>query len=161
MTPRKVKPHATAKPTKPAPKKTGRPVEEVPDRFAAEICAWISDGKPLREYCRQEGKPAWQTVYDWLVKDAEFARRFARARDIGTDAIAEETLDLIDAVPATAVSNGGVRVDPGHVQWIKNRVELRLKLLAKWNPKRYGDKVDVTSGDKPVAGVVLLPAIGQ
>jgi len=28
----------------------------------------------------------------------------------------------------------------------KNRVEARLKLLAKWNPKKYGDKVGVEAG---------------
>jgi hypothetical protein len=41
------------------------------------------------------------------------------------------------------------------VQWAKNRVELRLKLLAKWNPKRYGDKVQVAGdAENPLNTVV-------
>ena len=38
-------------------------------------------------------------------------------------------------------------MDSAFVQWQKNRVELRLKLLAKWNPRKYGDKTFV-AGDK-------------
>ena len=30
---------------------------------------------------------------------------------------------------------------------VKNRVEQRMKLLAKWNPKRYGDRIAL-AGDK-------------
>ena len=29
------------------------------------------------------------------------------------------------------------------MSWLKNRVEQRLKLLAKWDPKRYGDRMNV------------------
>ncbi len=161
MTPRKVKPHATAKPKSQGPRKMGRPVEAVPAAVARDICEWIADGNTLREFCRQDGRPSWRTVYEWVAKDAEFAARFARARDLGTDAIAEDTLTLIDETPAQAIGPSGSRVDQGHVQWQKNRVELRLKLLAKWNPKRYGDKIDVTTEGKALGGVVLLPPLGQ
>jgi hypothetical protein len=33
------------------------------------------------------------------------------------------------------------------VSWQKNRVWARLQLLAKWDPKRYGDKLEL-SGDQ-------------
>ena len=91
--------------------------------------------------------PAWRTVYDWLNASEDFATRFARAREIGTDAIAEDTLKIIDTPPAKVYDKDGFeRIDSGHVTWQKNRVEHRLKLLAKWNPKRYGDKT-IVSGD--------------
>lgn len=112
-----------------------------------QIIDWIAHGKTLREFCRQEGKPSWRTVYDWLEKDEEFATRFAQARDMGADAIAEECLEIIDteAEIAESVSQSGSssRRDSGHVAWMKNRVEMRLKLLAKWNPKKYGEKLDL------------------
>jgi len=126
-----------------AKRKPGRPPEPVPQKHIDEICAWVADGKTLRSYCRQEGAPAWQTVYGWLEKDEEFLRRFARAREMGQDAIAEDTIELIDTQPEYATSEGGSRVDSGFVQWKKNQVEQRMKLLAKWNPKKYGDRVGV------------------
>jgi len=120
----------------------GRPPEKVDPDVIDEICAWIADGQTLRAYCRQEGSPNWRTVYNWLEKDEEFLTRFTRARDMGQDAIAEDTLEIIDEFP---ISTGGdnPRLDSTHVQYNKNRVEQRMKLLAKWNPKKYGDKVGV------------------
>ena len=125
------------------PAKVGRPPEPVPQDIAYELCLWISEGKTLRDFCRQEGMPAFRTVYDWMEKDPEFAARIAHARELGHDAIAEETLEIIDTFPMEAVSDSGSRLDSGHVAWLKNRVEQRMKLLAKWNPKKYGDKVGV------------------
>lgn len=114
-----------------------------------EILEWIANGKTLREFCRQPGRPVWTVVYKWLSRDESFRERFAQARDVGTDAIAEETLEIIDTFPIDAVSGDGKRLDSAHVAWMRNRVDQRLKLLAKWNPKKYGDKIDLTSkGEK-------------
>lgn len=121
-------------------KKTGRPAERPDQKIVEELLDWISDGKTLRAYCRQEGKPAWRTIYHWLDKDAEFLARIAHARDMGADAIAEECLEIIDTMPMTA-GGDNPRLDSAHVAWMKNRIEARLKLLSKWNPKKYGDKV--------------------
>jgi hypothetical protein len=125
--------------------KTGRPPEKPPEDMVEEIVAWVANGSTLRAFCRQEGKPAWRTVYAWLEKDEDFHARFAHAREMGQDAIAEDTLQIIDEFP---MSTGGdnPRLDSTHVQYNKNRVEQRMKLLAKWNPKRYGDKVGVEHG---------------
>lgn len=128
----------------------GRPVEEVPQDKANEIIEWISDGKNLREYCRIEGNPVFRTVYNWLEKDKDFAARFARAREIGADAIAFEALAIIETEPEHAESwsqfGGSKHRDSAHVAWLKNRAELRLKLLAKWFPQKYGDRTTL-AGD--------------
>lgn len=90
--------------------------------------------------------PGWVSVYNWIDQDEDFAQRFARARDLGADAIASEALEIMDEQPERDEKG---RLDPAQVQWQKNRAELRLKLLAKWSPKKYGDKIttDVISSD--------------
>jgi hypothetical protein len=103
-----------------------------------EIMEGIADGVPLREICRREGMPNWRTVYDWLEADEEMAARFARAREIGFDAIAEDILSNVDNVKAISE----------HIQRSKLQVETRLKLLAKWSPKKYGEKQQVEVGNK-------------
>ena len=130
-------------------KTRGRPPEAVPEHIADEIIAWVSEGKTLREFCRQEGMPSWRTVYLWLEKDKDFHSRFAHARELGQDAIAEDCVALIDTLPDYVLSDSGRRMDSAFVQWKKNQVEMRLKLLAKWNPKRYGDRVtnEMTGAD--------------
>lgn len=137
--------------------RTGRPPEPVPQDKADEIIAWISAGKTLREWCRQEGNPSFGTVYAWMEKDENFAERFARAREIGHDVIAEQCFEIADEMPPT---NDEGKTDSGYVAWQKNRIWTRTQLLAKWNPKKYGDKVDLTSGGKAV-GLAINIDLGK
>lgn len=93
--------------------------------------------------------PAWRTIYDWIDAEPTFAARFARAREVGFDAIAAQTLEIADTPQEgmrSEVTDDGktkeVREDMlGHR---KLQIETRLKLLAKWSPKRYGDKIEQT-----------------
>lgn len=120
------------------------PIHKPADHMDA-ICDWISQGRTLRDYCRQEGAPSYVTVYGWRLNDDAFAERFARARDIGHDAIAEECLEIADesAFDAIEGEDGTLRANAEVIQRSKLRVETRLKLLAKWSPKKYGDKLDL------------------
>lgn len=123
----------------------GRPCD-YSQETADAIVEWIAEGKPLREFCRQESTPAWRTVYDWLSTREDFSARFARARDMGADAIAEEALSIADTPlegVRTEIDSEGytkeVREDMlGHRRL---QVDTRLKLLAKWHPKKYGEKI--------------------
>ena len=110
------------------------------------ICAQIADGMPLRVICRQEGMPAWRTVYQWIEADPEFAARMEKARLLGYDAIAEEALEIADDgrndwMEREGDDGDGYKLNGEHVQRSKLRIETRLKLLAKWHPKKYGEKV--------------------
>ena len=130
-----------------APKKTGRPSKYTPE-LAAEICERLSNGEPLRQICRSDDRfPVWQKIYEWMERDAALSGAIARAREVGQDAIAEEIYALVEKEPERILSEGGGRVDAGYVQWVRVQADIKLKLLAKWNPKRYGDWVQL-SGDK-------------
>jgi len=125
---------------------TGRPTKYT-EALVDEICTRVSNGTPLREICREEGKPTWSTFYDWLRKDKELSARFAQARELGTDAIAEDLLGELYEEPERILSEGGNRIDQGYVSLVKARADIKLKLLAKWNPRRYGDR-QILAGDK-------------
>ena len=99
--------------------------------------------KTLREYCRKKGNVQWRTIYKWLEKDEEFRASFARARDTGCEILFEECLELIDTPPTMCGSDGNERIDPAFINWQKNRVETRFKMLSKFNPKRFGEKLGV------------------
>lgn len=124
----------------------GRHSEYTPE-IAESIIEWISEGKPLREFCRQDNSPAWRTVYHWLEANPDFQARFTRARDMGADAIAEEALEIANT-PVEGVrrevggKDGAKEVFEDMLGHRKLQVETRLKLLAKWHPKKYGDKID-------------------
>lgn len=120
-----------------------------------EIVAGLSDGVPLRQLCRIHGVGK-STVYDRMAEDTEFAGRIARAREEGFDAIAEEALEIADDGTNDWVTrerqDGSTyeALNGEHVQRSKLRIETRLKLLSKWDPKRYGEKLDLTSGNEPL-----------
>jgi hypothetical protein len=115
-------------------KRQSKRTPEVEER----IIEGLTDGVPLRVLCRQDDIPSWRTVYDWIKADPSFASRVAYARDLGFEAIAEDILNIADDTPAISE----------HVQRSKMRIDTRLKLLACWSPKRYGNKQDVSIGNK-------------
>lgn len=124
----------------------GRPSTYTPEIVQA-ICERLSNGEPLAAICREEGMPGASTVYDWMEAHPDVAVAIARARVKGFDAIAEETL---------AIADGPKSCDD--VQRDKLRVETRLKLLAKWDPKRYGDRIDLNhSGELKVVRQTFAP----
>lgn len=114
------------------------PVERTPE-VMDEIVRRISEGEPLRQICRSAHMPNWQRVYEWIDADADFAGRIAHARAQGADAIAEQALEIADNVTEDPASR-------------RVRVDTRLKLLAKWQPKKYGDAVTLKGDhDNPLA----------
>ena len=113
-----------------------------------EIVQRISNGETLRAICREEGKPHWTVIYDWLKENPEFNLRFTRARDIGHDAIAEECLQIADdKLGDWTLTDSGPTFDGDHVQRAKLKIETRLKLLAKWSPKKYGESTQLKHAD--------------
>lgn len=119
----------------------GRP-STYTDELAQEICERLAKGEPLAQICRDEHMPAVRTVSDWKDGREQFTADFGRARDEGYDAIALDCLRIADETENDTISteNG----DKPNTEWIsrsKLRIETRLKLLAKWDPRRYGDKI--------------------
>ena len=147
----KAKGAATPPKASEAPKKTGRPSRYTPE-LAQEICDRISKGEPLLQICKDDRMPERRTVYDWLERIDGLSVQFARAREAGCDAMAEESLSIMDREPLAVFDDAGnKRYDSGSIAWNKNRAEHRLKLLACWNPKKYGSKVQLGGDpDNPV-----------
>jgi hypothetical protein len=141
----------------PVKKKTGRPSKYDPE-IARIICEQLSEGIPLRQICREnDGFPAWRTVYDWMGRDEALSASIARARDIGYDALAEECLAIADNME---FGQKQVMTDQGTATTVEDmlghrklRIETRLKLLAKFHPTKYGDRVAIegVEGGAPIA----------
>lgn len=125
-----------------APKRpVGRPTKFTPE-LAARICAELSTGKPMTIICDSEDMPNPSTVWDWTKNDPAFSQDIARARDSGYDRIAQDALNIADETGSdTVVTQFGPRPDKEWIMRSRLRVETRLKLLAKWDPKRYGERI--------------------
>lgn len=130
--------------------KGGRP-SKYSANLIAEICERLSVGEPLAAICRDEKMPAARTVREWKEKREDVSAAIAQARDDGWDYLAADCLNIADdnGKDTRITMDGNEITDHDVIQRSKLRVDTRLKLLAKWNPKKYGDKLDLTTdGDK-------------
>ncbi len=118
----------------------------------------IADGQTMASICRQEGYPARQTMVTHFSETPEWQESYRQARRDGFDAIAEDLFELTSK-PYDKVGGTG-KIDPAVVQARKLEVDGKLKLLAKWDPVRYGELLKL-SGDPnnpfPI-GVANIPA---
>jgi transposase len=122
--------------------KGGRPSIRTED-IVTSICLRLAQGEPLAQICREDGMPCLVTVWNWQKADPSVSERIARAREAGFDQIAQDALDIADdgSRDYKPSEDGRELPDHDHIQRSKLRVETRLKLLAKWDPKRYGERI--------------------
>jgi hypothetical protein len=133
---------------KSAAKKPGRPTTYT-KKLAGEICRRLADGHTLRAVARDGDMPPESTVRTWANNDVEgFSAPYARAREIGYQAMADEIIEIADDASNDWMErqnrDGKERLvlNSEHVQRSKLRVDARKWLLSKALPKLYGDKVE-------------------
>jgi hypothetical protein len=121
--------------------------------IALEICDRIADGESLVKICSDAKMPKKTAVYEWLLRHAEFADIYARAREDQADTLADEIHAISDELPQQIVDDKGkTRYDSAYVQWQKNRVDARKWVAAKLKPKKYSDRI-AHVGDKDADGI--------
>jgi hypothetical protein len=103
-------------------------------RLVPLICERLALGEPLAVICRSMSIGR-STVNLWRREDQSIAEQFDEARDDGYDVIAHR-------MRAVARGEGREGKDSmTSVQRDKLIVETDDKLLAKWDPRRYGNKL--------------------
>lgn len=122
------------------PAKMGRP-SLYSDELASRICDRLSRGDPLTLICDEPGMPSDQTVRMWAEKRPALSFAIARARELGWDSIANRGRKTLRGL---GPEEGGEST--GDVARDKAIADYDLKLLAKWDPKRYGDR-KIVAGD--------------
>lgn len=136
------------------------------DTIEAQMIAdYVRSGMTLTAACRTLGVPV-RTVYDWITASERFAALMEQARLDGYDAIADQVVQIADDTDndyeegVDRFGNPKVFLNKEHIQRSKLRAEVRMKLLAKWHPKKYGDKLEIEQktatvtipvGDDPIA----------
>lgn len=141
--------------------RAGRPAM-YSQELAAELCARIAEGKSLRSVCRDEDMPSTRTFFRWIKEIEAFRLQYARACEERTEAMAEEILDIVDDGRndwmEVEKKNGEsmIILDKEAVMRSKLRFEARQWLMSKMKPKRYGDKLDVTSAGEALKGNTII-----
>lgn len=105
------------------------------------------------------------TVLKW-INDFDYHDQYAGARETRAENIFEEIIDIVDCEDHDMGidDNGNPRVNHDVIQRDRLRVDARKWMLGKMQPKKYGDKLDVTTdGEKIDGGVTIfqLPDNGR
>ncbi len=143
-------------PVKNQPKPKGRP-ESYSQSIADRICEQIATTqRSLRTICTDENMPSVQTVLKWLREDKNgFLAQYTRAKEEQADLLVEDMLDIADDG-----TNDYMTIEKGDKTYnvedkevtnrSKLRVETRKWIASKLKPKKYGDKLDVTSTSRTI-----------
>ncbi len=138
----------------PTTPKIGRP-EVFTQELADRVCAFIAEGMSMRSVCRNDDMPGMTTVFKWIRTNEEFAKQYARATEERTEALGEEILDIADDG-----SNDFMLITKGDKEYnvedreVTNRSRLRVDtrkwIMSKMKPKKYGDRIDLTTNGKDI-----------
>ena len=109
----------------------GRP-SKYTQALADQICERIMNGESLRAIISSEGMPNRSSVHKWLAENKDFSDQYARAKDNQADTLADELIYIAD--------------NAEDVQKARLQVDTRKWVASKLKPKKYGDKLDMTSG---------------
>jgi diadenosine tetraphosphatase ApaH/serine/threonine PP2A family protein phosphatase len=113
------------------------------------ICDQLADGKSLNSICKAQGMPKESTVRNWAMEDrGGFFAKYAKARAIGYERMADDILNIADETEVEARHEGEdvtLKLDATAVARNRLRVDTRKWILSKVLPK-YADKL-VHAGD--------------
>ena len=74
-----------------------------PSKYSTEIvetiCCLLAEGRSLRNICKQEDMPSFRTVVRWALDPyLDFWHQYQRARQIQSEVIADEILEIADSL---------------------------------------------------------------
>jgi hypothetical protein len=101
--------------------------------------------------------PRIRTIFNWLNSgnnsfDSEFLRNYARAQEIRAEREFEEIKTIADDQVNDVYydKDGNECINHNVINRSRLMVDARKWRISKMQPKKYGDKLDITSGEKPI-----------
>ena len=139
--------------------KGGRP-STYTQELADLICEELALGKSMRSVCTEESMPAMSTVFKWLREIKEFSEQYEKAKQEATDAMAEDLLHIADTPVLgeikTTKPDGTVEIKQDEMLGHRRlQIDTRKWLMAKMKPKKYGEKLDVTTDGKALPTPIM------
>jgi hypothetical protein len=135
-----------------------------------KACLRISEGERIRDILAGDDMPSTETFFKWLSDDDVKAKQYAYACEVRAENIFDEMIEIADDGTNDFMKKQigeGLEIEvlnSEHIQRSRLRIDTRKWMLSKLNPKKFGDKVDLTSaGEKIEQSVTIfeLPSNGR
>ena len=111
------------------------------DELALVICDRIEDGESLRKICADDKMPNRSSVNKWLSENKSFSDQYARACVVRRENKFDEIYQIAE--------------NTEEVQRARLLVDVIKWQLSKEEPKKYGDKIDMTTNGKDIVHPIL------
>ena len=126
----------------------------------------ISNGSSARQAII-ESEISNAAFFEWLQKDTskQYAESYARACEIRAEKLTDEILQIADGANADIIGvdekTGRPIINGEAINRSRLKIDARKWLAGKLAPKKYGDKIDVTSKGESIQapGVVNVKII--
>jgi len=125
-----------------------------------KICDEISVSSiGLVHICKKHGTTS-NSFHRWIREDeeGELRYKYTCARENQADFLADQIIEIADysSNDTKIIHKGEQEIEVENTEWVnrsKLRVEARKWIASKLKPKKYGDKIDLTSLDQKINSV--------
>ena len=116
--------------------------EEQKKEMFNKIIELICNGMSVRQILKNDGMPTFYALLDWMQKDEELAKQYARAKQESADFDADNVNYIAELCLRDKVTPAAARVAIDAYKWS----------AGKKKPKKYGDmiKIDYNQIDENV-----------
>lgn len=138
--------------------------KEEKDRIVQEVCDKIAEGRSLLSVLKDKKTyPARSTFMKWVNESDNYAHALSEANDQRADKIFDELLQIVDNTEGDMIElpDGSLVTNHHVVQRDRLRFDARRWILAKMQPAKYSDRINVNASVneqvKPVEFVLPTP----
>ena len=116
------------------------------------ICQRIIEGEAVRNILKDKDMPSMKTFWDWLDKDEDLVKQYARAKELYAERMFEDIILISDGTGDDILvdEDGKEQVNWNVIQRDKLRSDNRKWVLSKLNPKKYGDRLQLDQNKKDI-----------
>jgi hypothetical protein len=118
----------------------------------------VENGFAITNICSRDGMPILSTIHNWMDNDEGMKEAYLKAVNIRSERIFEEILMIADKQDKDVYydKDGNEVVDHNVVNRSRLQVDTRKWMLGKMNPRKYGEKLDVTSDGGKIQAIQIV-----
>jgi len=120
-------------------------------KIITDICDSVIDKKISFNKAVEESEISLISFYKWISNNKELQTLYNYAREVRSDVLFEEIIEIADTTEEGEVikeSEKGVLIERGDMTRHRQlKIDARKWVVSKMQPKKYGDKLDITTKD--------------
>lgn len=124
------------------------------EMIVTDICNRVIEEKISFNKAIEESEISYVAFFNWMIKSELLKELYNYARNIRSDVLFEQIIEISDTPVEgrkTKITDRGIEETIGDMtEHRKLQIDARKWVVAKMQPKKYGDKLDVSIEQKSI-----------